>query len=209
MIRRITFFTLTITLVLLQVMPAAGIVALTDVSYTPTLPLVIGRQQHVTATYYVAPSGSTTFIRGHQLQMETGLANAQWNIQVLLNSRNAAQQSASGSVAFVNGEIMSYPTTNDVYLDVTIDGDVLQTHDDLMTVLQVEEIDNSGNVVPGSVLTISQPLAGQPATTIKTVLPTPAPTIISPSPTKSAGFPVISGIFAISLIFLLLFRRGR
>ena len=209
MIRRITLFTLTITLVLLQVIPAAGIVALTNVSYNPTLPLVICRQQHVTATYYVAPSGSTTFIRGHQLQMQTGLANAQWNIQVLLNGRNAAQQSASGSVAFVNGEIMSYPTNNDVYLEVTIDGDVLQTHNDQTMVLQLEEIDNSGNVVPGSVLTISQPVAGQPATTLKTAHPSPAPTIISPSPTKSAGLPVTTGVFAISLIFLLLFKRGK
>ena len=209
MIRRIPLLTLTISLSLLLVTPVAATYSLTSVSYTPNPPLVIGGQQQVVATYYIGPSGSTTFIKGHELQMQTDLMNARWNIQVLQNGRNAAQQSASGSAAFVHGEILSYPNSNDVSLVVTIYGVVPQTQSDQVMLLKVEEIDNTGNIVPGSVITISQPLAGQPATPVQTALPTLTPPRVPPAPTKSAGFTAAAGILAISLVFLIMARRVR
>ena len=209
MIRGITLLSLALVVVLLQVMPADATMALTDVAYTPTPPLLIGSQQHVTAKYYLGPSGATTFIPGHQLQMQTGLANARWNIQVIPDGRNAAQQSASGSAVFVNGALLSYSTNSDVSLEVTIDGVVPQTQGGQVMVLQVKEIDNSGSVVPGSVITISQPVAGQPATAVQTAFPTLLPPIVPPSPTMSAGFPFTTSIFAIGLVLIILFRSGR
>jgi len=209
MIRRITLLSLTIALNLLLVTPVAATYTLSSVSYTPNPPLIIGGHQQVTATYYIGPSGSTTFIVGHELQMQTNLMNARWNIQVLQNGRNAAQQSASGSVAFVNGEILSYSNNNDVSLQVTVDGVVPQTQSVQVMLLQVEEIDNSNNIVPGSVITLSQPVAGQPATPVQTALPTLTPTRVQPSLTKSAGFTEVAGILACSLVFLIMARRGR
>ena len=209
MIRRITLLSLTIALNLLLVTPVAATYTLSSVSYTPNPPLIIGGHQQVTATYYIGPSGSTTFIVGHELQMQTNLMNARWNIQVLQNGRNAAQQSASGSVAFVNGEILSYSNNNDVSLQVTVDGVVPQTQSVQVMLLQVEEIDNSNNIVPGSVITLSQPVAGQPATPVQTALPTLTPTRVQPSLTKSAGFTEAAGILACSLVFLIMARKGR
>ena len=209
MIRRITYLSLTIALSLLLVTPVVATYTLSSVSLTPNPPLVIGGQQQVTATYYIGPSGSTTFIKGHELQMQTDLMNARWNIQVLQNGRNAAQQSASGSVAFVNGEILSYSNNNDVSLVVTVDGVVPKTQNVQVLLLQVEEIDNSNNIVPGSVITLSQPVAGKQVTPVQTALPTLTPTLVPPSPTKSAGFPAASGILAISLVFLIMARSGR
>jgi hypothetical protein len=69
--------------------------------------LVIDSQQHMTAKYYLGPSGVTTFIPGHQFQMKMKLVNARVDIQVLLNGWNAAQQRALGSIAFVNGALLS------------------------------------------------------------------------------------------------------
>ena len=209
MIRRITLLSLTIALNLLLVTPVAATYTLSSVSYTPNPPQIIGGHQQVTATYYIGPSGSTTFIVGHELQMQTNLMNARWNIQVLQNGRNAAQQSASGSVAFVNGEILSYSNNNDVSLQVTVDGVVPQTQSVQVMLLQVEEIDNSNNIVPGSVITLSQPVAGQPATPVQTALPTLTPTRVPPSVTKSAGFPAAAGILAICLVFLIMARSDR
>jgi hypothetical protein len=209
MIRGITHFSLVVVVILLQITPASAIMTLTNVSYVPDPPLLINRQQHVTAHYYVGPSGATTFIPGHQLQMQTELVNAQWNIQILVDGRNAARQSALGSTVFVNGALLSYSTNQDVSLDVTIDGLVPQEQATQVMVLLVKEIDNSGSVVPGSSILISQPVAGQPATSSQTVLSTPAPAFILPSPTKSTGFTVSTGIFATGLLFLLFFRRGR
>ena len=209
MIRRITFVSLALVVVLFQVIPVDATMTLTNVTYTPTPPRVIGSQQHMTARYYLGPSGATTFIPGHQLQMQTELVNARWDIQVILNGRNAAQQSASGSTAFVNGALLSYSPDNDVSLEVTIDGIVPRTQGGQVIVLRVKEIDNSGSVVPGSEITISQPVAGEPATTLQTTFPTPTPSLVPPSATQSAGFPVTLGILAIILVVLILFRRSR
>ncbi|MHB8164571.1 MAG: hypothetical protein ACYDDV_09580 [Methanoregula sp.] len=204
---RIVPVSFVIVLLLLLLSPVAATMALTDVSYLPNPPLVIGGQQHVTAMYYIGPSGSTTFIKGHEVQMQTELLNARWDIQVIQNGRNAAQQSASGSTAFVNGEILSYPNNNDISLSVTIDGVVPQAQAGQVMVLQVEELDTTGNVVPGSVVTLSQPIAGQPGTPDPTVLPTLTPPPIPPNPTKSAGFILAAGIIASGLALLVLVRR--
>jgi hypothetical protein len=109
----------------------------------------------------------------------------------------------------VNGALLSYSPENDVALEVTIDGIVPRTQGGQVMVLQVKEIDNAGSVVPGSEITISQPVAGEPASTPQTTFPTPTPAPVPTSPTKSVGFPATLGIFAISLVFLLLFRCGR
>ncbi|MDP3564186.1 MAG: hypothetical protein Q8R70_06810, partial [Methanoregula sp.] len=114
MLDRIALISSALIVFLLLIPPAAATYTLSAVSYTPNPPLVIGGQQQVVATYYIGPSGSTTFIKGHELQMQTDLANARWNIQVILDGRNAAQQGASGSAAFVNGALLSYSTNHDV-----------------------------------------------------------------------------------------------
>jgi hypothetical protein len=209
MIRGITFLFLTLVVVQFQVMPVDASMALTNVNYTPTPPLVTGNQQHVIAKYYLGPSGATTFIPSHQLQMQTELVNARWNIQVLLNGLNAAHQSATGSTAFVNGALLSYSPNNDVSLEVSIDGFVPRTQDSQTVILQVKEIDNSGSLVPGSEITVSQPVAGEPATTLQTTSPTPTLPPVHPSPTKSVGFPLTLGIGAIILVSIIICKRSR
>jgi hypothetical protein len=208
MLQKIALISSALIFLLLLVTPVAATFTLTDVSYTPNPPLVIGGQQQLTATYYIGPSGSTTFIKGHELQMQTDLVDARWNIQVILNGRNAAQQSVSGSAAFVNSEIISYPNNNEVNLQVTVDGVVPQSSGQVM-LLQVVEIDNSNTIVPGSAITLTQPVAGQPATSVQTMLPTLTPAIVPPTPTKSAGFTMVAGILALSLVIGAIFRRDR
>jgi hypothetical protein len=106
----------------------------------------------------------------------------------------------------VNGALLSFLTNNDVNLEVTIDGVMPQTQDDQVIVLEVKEIDNTGNVVPGSIITLTQPVAGEPATTRQTVFPAPSLTPVPTSPAKSSGFPAALGVFAIGLEVIILFR---
>jgi hypothetical protein len=210
MIRGIILLFLTLMVVQSQVMPVdAASMTLTNINYTPPLPIVTGNQQHVIAKYYLGPSGSTTFIPSHQLQMQTELLNARWNIQVLLNGLNAAQQSASGSTAFVNGALLSYSLNNDVSLEVTIDGFVPRMQEGQIIIFQIKEIGNFGSVVPGSEITVSQPVAGEPVTTLQSMYPTPSAPLVHPSPTKSVGFPLTLGIGAIILVSILMCRRNR
>ena len=194
-------------LILAVIPPVSSTVILSDVSFTPTGPLAGGSQQHVVATYAIIPSGATTFATGHSLQMETDLVGAKWSIQVTLDGRNAAQQSATGNVAFVNGELLSYPTSHDVGMIVTIDGTVPQTEDAQLMVLQLEELDNSGNLVPGSVITINQAMAGQPVPI--SVVPTLTPPVVTPAVpvTKSPGFAGIMGITGCCLAVIAWVRR--
>jgi hypothetical protein len=200
-----------ILIVLLALVPAASAtVVLSSDSFTPNPPLLPGSQQHVLAQYAVIPSGSTTFAKGHSLQMVTDLSGAKWSIQVTLDGRNAAQQSASGDAAFVNGELLSYSTNHDVGMTVTIDGMVPQTASDQVMVLQIEEIDNSGNVVPGSVITISQPVAGSAPAETPSAVPTHTPSLVTPAPqpTKTPGFAAGAALGALGVCLLLLTRRA-
>lgn len=197
-------------IVLLALIPAvSATVVLSSDSFTPNPPLARGTQQQVVAQYAVIPSGSTTFARGHSLQMVTDLTGAKWSIQVTLDGRNAALQSASGDAAFVNGEILSYSTSHDVGMIVTIDGMVPQTESDQVMVLQIEEIDNSGNVVPGSVITISQPVAGSVPVVTPSAVPAHTPPLVTPAvqPTKTPGFAAGASLAALGACTLLLSRR--
>lgn len=193
--------------ILLAFAPAvSGTLVLSDVAFNPDAPLVAGSQQQVTAQYAVIPSGSTTFARGHELQMQTNLADAKWSIQVTLDGRNAAYQTASGNAAFVNGELLSYSTNHDVGLIVSIDGVVPMDATTPLMVLQIDEIDNSGTIVPGSTLTINQPVAGP--VTEPTTVPTLTPPVVPPTTAPRApGFIWAVAVAACCIVALAVMRR--
>jgi len=185
--------------------PVAASLLLTGVSFVPDAPLVPGTSQHMVATFDVRPDGSTTFSRGHELQMQTNLVDARWSIQVIDDGNNAALQTASGSVAFVNGALLSYPTSHDVSLMVTINGTVPLSAISPFMVLTVEELDNSGAIVPGSTTMVNQPVAGQSPATVTPVMPTLTPVVSAPAPvpTQSGGFAPVTGILALCLVILI------
>jgi len=182
---------------------AMATLVLSDVSFTPNPPLVPDQAQHATAKIVIVPSGARTFASGHEIQLQTGLLNARWNIQVILDGLPAAQQSATGSAAFINGDLISYPTTRDVSLIIGIYGTVPANADALVMVVQAKEIDNNGGIVPGSVITITQPTTLSTVVTanptiplITSVITTPPP----PSPTRAPGFSVFVGIVALCIV---------
>jgi len=196
---------LTALFLLLALIPSVtATLVLSDVAFTPTAPLVPGSQQQMIARYAIIPSGSTTFAKGHEFQMQTGLSNAKWSIQITLDGRNAAQQSASGNAAFVNGEILSYSTNHDVGMIVTINGIVPQDATSPLMILQIDEIDNSGSIVPGSTLTISQQVTGQAPAAPSAPVPTLTLPLVTPAsqPTKAAGL-TTGALFAVLAVGLL------
>lgn len=188
--------------------PVTAGVVLSTVSFTPEAPLTPGTQQHVVATYAVIPSGSTTFAKSHELQMTTGLSEARWSIQVTQNGHNAAQQSKSGDVAFVNGEILSYTTNNDIGMIVTLDGIVPAGATSPFMVIDLVELDNSGNVVPGSEIRIDQPVAGATPAVPPTV-PTHTPQLVTTQPpaTATPGFGIVAALGCCLVIGILLRRQ--
>lgn len=206
---RIFIFTIAVAALVFLAATVSATVVLSDESFSPYAPLNVGDSQHMTAKFAILPSGTTTFIRVHELQMQTGLKNARWKIQVMVDSRNAALQTASGTAAFVNGELLSYPTGQDVSLVVIIDGTVPPAPDNQLMALQLKEIDNSGNVVLGSVITISQPVAGQVPSKDQTPFPARTPQLVpqSPSPTTSPGFSLPAIVIALGSVGILWILR--
>jgi len=187
------------SLFLLTGAPAAATLVLANVSFSPVLPLAPGSVQYTTSSITIIPSGATTFSRYHSLQMQTGLVDARWDIQVVVDGVPAAQQPASGATAFVNGYLLSYPTTSDLAFTVTINGTVPAGAGTTVTVLQVTELDNGGAPVPGSSITVTAPLHSAPPGTPGKP-PVPAAPLSSPEPVSSSqgvhmpGFSAGAGI---------------
>jgi len=133
--------------------------------------------------------------------MQTDLLDARWNTVVLTDGIPADTESGQGSVMFLNGLALSYPTNRDVALEVTVAGTVPEGVPSV-TVLLVKELDNSGNPVPGSMVTVTEPvLAPVPArvTTraLVTALPSPSPSPPSPAPTRAGMVPLLAVLAAI------------
>jgi hypothetical protein len=163
---------------------------ITNVSFSSVPPLMGGDEQHAVTTIAIIPAGATTFSRTHMLQMQTSLASARWNIQVIVDGVPAAQQSASGTGAFVNGYLLSYPTTSDVSLTVALNGTVPSGTNPNVTILQVTELDTSSQPVPGKSLTVIAPLISPLHGVVTTPEGTVAvPASASPEPTRAGTFP--------------------
>jgi hypothetical protein len=225
-----------IGVLLLTAIPAAAAsLSLSNVTYLPAPPLVPGGQQQVDARLDLIPSatcfmysanicssfspgtcpfyfsGPCTFSPGHELQMQTALSGARWTIQVVVDGRNSAFQTARGSAAFVNSFLLSYSSYHAVSLIVTIDGTVPQGAGSQVLVLKIDEIDDNNAIVPGSSVILMQPVAGMAATTIPAPLPSPGPARIPiPEPTtRSPGFSCPAAIAGLGLGVLFLFLCGR
>jgi hypothetical protein len=194
---------------LLVVLPAAASPILVTDSFSPNPPLVPGGQQLAVSTFAI-PSG-TTFPKTHNLQLQTGLTDAQWTIQVILDGNDAARQTATGSAAFINGELLAYSVNHDVSFTVTINGKVPGSATGTVTVVDMVEIDNTGTIVPGSQIVVTQPVQGLIPVTITTGIPaltTPPATTPVPA-TKSPGFSGFIGIAGCCLAGLAWVRNRR
>ena len=119
--RRVPPITPVLVVLFIMISPVSASLFLSKITFSPDAPLITGGHQQLTADY---TAGAETFAPGHELQLRTNLTRAMWAIQVRVDGQNAARQEASGSLAFVNGEILSYPTDRDLSLRITIDGTV-------------------------------------------------------------------------------------
>ena len=185
---------------------AMATLVLSDISFAPNPPLAPAQPQHATVTIAIIPSGERTFASGHEIQLQTGLLNARWNIQVIVDGLPAAHQTTQGSATFINGVILSYPTTRDVSLVIGIDGTVPANAGGLVMIMQAEEIDNNGGIVPGSVITITQQTTLSSVITASPTIPTiplvtpVITTLPAPSPTRAPGFSVFGSIVALCIV---------
>ena len=177
---------------------------LQDVTVTPSGENMIPLSEATTsATIAIIPSGPTTFIEGYTLALSTGLDAAQWNVVVTVNGIQAAVIPKSGNVVYVNGYLLSYPTDRDVAVDVRVEGVVPDSPGGTtLTMLQVQELNNQGQLVGGSTQSVTRTIVG-PATSPTTTLTTGAtvpPTSSTPTKAALSFIPAIAGIAAAIII---------
>ena len=172
--------------------PAAAALVLTKEVFSPIPPLTAGSGQNSMSSITLIPSGAMTFSRYHTLQMRTGLKDARWGIQIIVNGIPASQQSAFGTTAFINGYLLSYPTTSDVSFMVAVNGTVPLDAKTNVIILQATELDNAGTPVPGSSLTVNATLVStSPGNAGYQQVSTNTPPV-TPSPTQSAGPSIVT-----------------
>ncbi|MFA5332745.1 MAG: hypothetical protein WC342_10240 [Methanoregula sp.] len=186
-------------LLVLAVTPVAAQVMVTSESFTPPAPLTPGSADTAVVTLSVIPSGATTFPRTHSLQMQTSLVDTEWNIQVYVNGIAAAHQAGTGSAEFINGYLLSYPTTSDVSITVTLSGNIPTGTATDVTILQITEIDTSGGPSPYGSSTVTAPLISSVATVAAPVDTPQKPPVTETTPTRAGsdfGFAaiVLSGL---------------
>jgi len=131
--------------------PAVSAFAMSSVTIDPSGPLTAGTPVIITFKIDLTASGDETFPSGDELQMSTDLDSAQWTWSLVLDGVDTVQPSTSGRVLSVSGWILSYPSSMEESMKVTVQGKApasAQTTN--KTMLKVCEYDSHGNLLASS-----------------------------------------------------------
>lgn len=146
---RIMFFC--IILLLTAAHASATIVPRQVLVNPPGGSLIGGSPVDVSGELEIIPSGATTFAETHTLSLSTDLNDARWQIVVYIDGVQGAVIPKEGSRVYVNGFLLSYPTTRDVSVRVLLKGTVPpDTGSRELMVLRVAELNTQGNIVSES-----------------------------------------------------------
>jgi hypothetical protein len=191
-----------VILLCLSVSTASATLYLTQSAVTPdTTPIISGSTSQLTATITIVPSGATTFSRENTLQMSTSLDQAFWHATVIVNGRQAAVFNQAGSVLFINGYLLSYPSTSSVAIDVQVNGSApVVDNQQQSNFLTVVELNNVNAVVPGSTLAVVRSVS--PVITPTSTTP-PVLTTVPPTQTTSTAIPGFGLTIAVAAVVLL------
>lgn len=110
---------------------------------------------NVSAAVEIIPSGATTFADTHTLSLSTDLSDARWNVVISVDGMQAAVIPKEGNYVFVNGYLLSYPTTRDVAVHISLCGTVpFVPENQEITVLRFSELGSQGQVISESEHTV-------------------------------------------------------
>jgi hypothetical protein len=187
------------------VIPCSAGYFIRNVSLTPLSDSYLpGSSLNTTGAIWIIPSGPTTFIDGYTLVLSTGLDQAQWNVRVVVDDRQAAVFQKFGNTVYISGYLLSYPVTSDVEVNVALEGVVPRTTTETtFPVLRVRELNNQGKLVPESEQLVNRSVASPAILTPITQYSDSVEERMGPSDMPLSVVPVIGSIF------LILFILGR
>jgi hypothetical protein len=127
--------------------------SVSSITVDPSGSLVPGTSVLVSYKVDFSASGDETFPSSNELQMSTDLDQAIWSYSIVLDGIDQPQPSGSGRVLSVSGWILSYPSSVEESLKVTLEGKaptVSQTTN--KTMIKIQEIDSRNNVISSTVV---------------------------------------------------------
>lgn len=113
--------------------------------------LIKGTPLSVSEELQIIPSGSTTFAETHTLSLSTDLTEARWQVVVYIDGVQGAVIPKEGSRVYVNGYLLSYPTTRDVSVQILLEGTVPPTAGSReLMILRFAELNSQGKIISES-----------------------------------------------------------
>lgn len=132
---------------------AVSAFAVSSITVDPSGSLTPGTPVIVSFSVDLSGAGDETFVSGNELQMSTDLDSSKWKYSLVLDGVVAEQPSTSGRVLTVSGWVLSYPSSMEESLRVTLEGNtptVSQTTN--KTLIKIAEYDSRSNILSSSVV---------------------------------------------------------
>lgn len=132
---------------------AVSAFAVSSITVEPSGSLTPGTPVIVSFSVDLSGAGDETFTSGNELQMSTDLDSSKWKYSLVLDGVVAEQPSTSGRVLTVSGWVLSYPSSMEESLRVTLEGNtptVSQTTN--KTLIKIAEYDSHSNILSSSVV---------------------------------------------------------
>ena len=194
--------------VLLVVQTASASVAVQMLRVNPADTIPPGGQAQVTRDLVVLPSGSDTYQPGHTLVFSTDLEDPHWVIVIVLDGIQNDRSEWYNNVVFLNGYLLTYPTTRDVALRINLTGKAPAGPANI-TLARMVELNNEGRTVPGSEILVPGNVTIQNTPIPGTVTPTPStspaiPTSVQTTHASMSDLLPLAGIAAVCLMLRIL-----
>jgi hypothetical protein len=133
---------------------AVSAFSVSSVTIDPSVSLTPGTP--VTVSYNIdfqSGTGSTTIPSANDIQMSTDLTNPKWTYTILLDGVENPRQSTGGNVLTITGFELSYKSSVEESVRVTLEGTVPtvdKTTD--KTIVKIQEIDSSNAAITSSIV---------------------------------------------------------
>lgn len=142
-----------IVLSLIFCVHAGSAFAVSSITVDPSGSLVPNTPVIVSFNIDFSASGDETFASGNELQMITDLDAPKWTYTLILDGVETPQPSNSGRVLAVSGWILSYPSSMEESMRVTVEGtapSVQQTTN--KTMIKIQEVDSHNNILTSTMV---------------------------------------------------------
>lgn len=132
---------------------AVSAFAVSSITVDPSGSLTPGTPVIVSFSVDLSGAGDATFVSGNELQMSTDLDSSKWSYSLVLDGVVAEQPANTGRVLSVSGWVLSYPSSMEESLRVTLEGNtptVSQTTN--KTLIKIQEVDSHNNIITSTVV---------------------------------------------------------